>query len=297
MPRSIPYGNRRNRRRVKLQSEDRIHVTVWQDRKSVEKEAGKKRQERALGSWFKIIIPGGIKYDKTWLMNSLRTHCRVPFTPVDFHYVKNRAQFFVQDAGAASALKEVSYKICDQKNRKICVFTSKSAVPHSVKNMLEPEVMEQLETQGGPLHPSLQLTMNKRCDVSQQALDLQSVRFDPDLVGHDIDIILNRRNCMAATLKIIEKNFPQLVSLNLCNNKLYRLDGLSDIVQMVPTVKILKLSRNMLKSTWEVGKMKGLELEELWLDGNPLCDTFPDRSSYVRSVGSPCHLSGNLNSP
>lgn len=36
----------------------------------------------------------------------------------------------------------------------------------------------------------------------------------------------------------------QLLSLNLSNNKLYGLDGLSDIVQMVPTVKILNLSKN-----------------------------------------------------
>lgn len=36
----------------------------------------------------------------------------------------------------------------------------------------------------------------------------------------------------------------QLLSLNLSSNKLYGLDGLSDIVQMVPTVKILNLSKN-----------------------------------------------------
>lgn len=109
------------------------------------------------------------------------------------------------------------------------------------------------------LHLSLQLAMSKRYDVSQQALDLQTLRFDPgmpdssnseagedrkiclggrlrdgdvgrgwcwpwthlhllilsswlseDLVDHDIDIILNRRSCMAATLQIIETNFPKV---------------------------------------------------------------------------------------
>ena len=30
--------------------------------------------------------------------------------------------------------------------------------------------------------------------------------------------------------------------------------------------------------------MKGLNLEELWLRGNTLCDSFPDQSTYVRSV-------------
>lgn len=37
---------------------------------------------------------------------------------------------------------------------------------------------------------------------------------------------------------------PKLLSLNLSCNKLYHLDGLSDIVHMVPTIKILNLSNN-----------------------------------------------------
>lgn len=81
---------------------------------------------------------------------------------------------------------------------------------------------------------------------------------------------------MAATLQIIAKAFPELLSLNLHNNRLCQLDGLSDIVQMVPTVKILNLSKNELNSTWELCKIKGLQLEDLWLQDNPLCSTFSD---------------------
>uniref|UniRef100_A0A8C7AKK8 Nuclear RNA export factor Tap RNA-binding domain-containing protein n=1 Tax=Neovison vison TaxID=452646 RepID=A0A8C7AKK8_NEOVI len=234
---------------------------------------GENTQDGNPGKWFKINIPYGRKYDKTWLMNSIQSHCSVPFTPVDFHYVKNQARFFVQDVGTASALKDVSCKIYDEENRKISIFVNPSSVPYSVRYKLEPEEMEQLK-----------LTMNKRYDVSQQALDLQCLRFDPDLVGHDIDIILNRRNCMAATLQIIEENYPELLSLNLSNNKLYGLDGLSDIIEMAPTVKNLNLSKNELNLVWELNKMKGLELEELWLEGNPLCDTFPDESTYISAI-------------
>lgn len=41
---------------------------------------------------------------------------------------------------------------------------------------------------------------------------------------------------------------------------------------------------SQLKSAQELGKMKGLKREELWLEGNPLCDTFWDQSTYIRSV-------------
>ncbi|XP_077743553.1 nuclear RNA export factor 2-like isoform X3 [Canis aureus] len=263
--RHTPYSTRCNKRRVKRHNEGHIHITVWKGRKTLKKEVGENTQDGTSGSWFKITIPYGRKYDKAWLMNSIQSHCSVPFIPVDFHYVKNQARFFVQDVGTASALKDISYKICDDENRKISIFVNPSTVPYSVRYKLEPEEMEQLK-----------LTMNKRYDVSQQALDLQSLRFDPDLVGHDIDIILNRRNCMAATLQIIEENFPELLSLNLSNNKLYGLDGLSDIIEMAPTIK--------LNLVWELSKMKGLKLEELWLEGNPLCDTFPDQPTYISAI-------------
>ncbi len=41
---------------------------------------------------------------------------------------------------------------------------------------------------------------------------------------------------------------------------------------------------SQLTSVWELNKMQGLELNEVWLQGSPLCDTFPDQSTYVRSV-------------
>uniref|UniRef100_A0A8D0QKL3 NTF2 domain-containing protein n=2 Tax=Sus scrofa TaxID=9823 RepID=A0A8D0QKL3_PIG len=236
--RDSPYTARGDKRRVRWHSEGHIHITVWRDRKLLEREKGKNTQDRTLSSWFKVTIPHGRKYDKTWLMDSIQSRCSVPFTPVDFHCVKNQARFFVQDASTASALKDVSYEICDKDNRKIPIIVNPSdVVPYSVHDKLKPGEMEQLK-----------LTLHKRYNISQQALDLQRLRYDPDLTGHDIDIILNRRNCMSATLQVIKKNFPEL------------------------------------KSAWELSKMKGLKLEELWLQGNPLCSTFPDQSTYVSAI-------------
>ncbi|VTJ83086.1 Hypothetical predicted protein, partial [Marmota monax] len=273
----------RNKKREKWHNEEQIHITVWKDTKPEEREIGEDTQGEAMGNWFKVTIPYGRKYDKAWLMNTVQSHCTVPFTPVDFHYIRNQARFFVQDVKTASALKDISYKICDEENQKISVFVNTSAIPYSMQNKFMPEQMEQLK-----------LTMSKGYDASQQVLNLQKLRFDSgiadhsnpraDLVGHDIDMILNRRNCMFATLQIIESNFPELLSLNLQNNKLYQLDGLSDIIEKAPKVKILNLSKNELKTAKMLDKLKGLKLEELWLEGNPLCSTFPDQSAYVRRM-------------
>ncbi|XP_051683399.1 nuclear RNA export factor 2 isoform X1 [Oryctolagus cuniculus] len=264
--RRTPNNMQYSKRRLKYNHD---HVDAYGSKKCPEGEM----EDGTVSCWFKVTVPNGRKYNKKWLLSSIQSESTVHFTPVDFHYINNQARFFVQYSDTASALKNVSHKICDDENRKIPIFVNRSSVPYSVKNKLKPEEMEQLK-----------LTLNKRYDASRQALDLQNLRFDPDLVGHDIDMILNRRQCMDATLKIIEGNFPELLSLNLCNNKLYQLDGLCDIIENAPKVKILNLSNNELKTACELNKLKELNLEELWLEGNPLWRTFPNHSAYVSAM-------------
>ncbi|XP_006869180.1 PREDICTED: nuclear RNA export factor 2-like [Chrysochloris asiatica] len=273
--RHIPHTTQCTNRKVRWHNEDLMHITVhvWRNRKPPKRDMEDNNHDKSSRSWFKITVPCGRKYDKDWLLNSIQNHCSVPIKPVDFHYVKMQAQFFVQDYCTASALKNASYKIRGEQNQKIRILVNHSTEPHSVQNKLSPEQMEQLK-----------LTVNKRYDVFQKALDLQSLRFDPNLVNHDIDMILNRRSCMTVTLKIIEENFPELLSLNLCSNKLYQLNGLSDIIHKAPKVKILNLSKNKLKSVWELDKIKGMKLDELWLEGNPLCNNFSDHSTYVSAI-------------
>ncbi|KAK7800427.1 hypothetical protein U0070_015803 [Myodes glareolus] len=249
-------------RRRKYNNED----TLWEDNK-VESEVGLDADNGTLGSWFKVSISNGRNYDRTWLINSMQDLCSVPFIPVDFHYDKRRARFFVQDARTAYALRDIHNKICDEKNQKISIFVSPSVVPYSVQNKFTSEEMEQLK-----------VTVMKRYDASQKSLDLQRFRFDKDFMDNDIDVMLNRRSCMVATLQIIQSSIPELLALNLCNNKLYQLDGLSDMIEKAPQVKILNLSKNKLKSVCELEKVKELNLEELWLEGNPLCSLFSDHA-------------------
>ncbi|KAL6090306.1 hypothetical protein STEG23_029494, partial [Scotinomys teguina] len=271
-PRYTPYTMRRKSRQDQ-HMEDQIHTTMCRDGKPQKRELRQNTDDGKLGSWFKVTIMCGRKSDKTQLMKSIHSLCSVPFTAVDFHCDKYRMQFFVQDANTVCALKDLSYKMCDEEGQKIPIFVNPSDAPYSVQNRFTREQMEHLKR-----------ALRKRYDVSQHALNLQKFRFDPDLWDHNIDMILNRRSCMAATLQIIQEDFPELLSLNLSGNKLFRLDSLFDVVEKAPQVKILNLSENELRTVWELEKMKGLKLEELWLEGNPLCSTFPDRSAYVSAV-------------
>ncbi|EGW02726.1 Nuclear RNA export factor 1 [Cricetulus griseus] len=171
-----------------------------------------------------------------WIINLLQSHCSVAFTPVDFQYIRNRIQFFVQNAQSAFELMNINFQIRDEENRKISICVCSSTGPASVQYKLTPGQMEILKR-----------SMMKRYDVSRKSLSLKKLRFDPDLMDHGLDIFLNRRSCMAAMLQIIQVDFPEL------------------------------------RTAWELEKMKGLKLKELWLEGNPMCSTFADNSAYVRS--------------
>ncbi|CAO2622992.1 Nuclear RNA export factor 2, partial [Lemmus lemmus] len=65
------------------------------------------------------------------------------FSPRKFQYDKHQIRFFVQDASTAYALKDVSYKMCDEDSYKIPIFVNPSEVPYSVKNRLTRVQMEQ----------------------------------------------------------------------------------------------------------------------------------------------------------
>ncbi|XP_076877881.1 nuclear RNA export factor 1 isoform X2 [Brachyhypopomus gauderio] len=224
-------------------------------------------------TWYKITIPYGRKYDKKWLLTALQNLCPIPFTPVHYTTEGQKVQFFLEDATAASALCKITRRIPDSEGYKVIVWVNPCSPPSFLQSDLKDQDVMHLKE-----------CMSKRFDCSEQFLDLNSICTDPDLVVKNIKVILNRKNCMQAVIKIIEENIPELVSLNLSNNKLYKLDDLTDLVNKTPSLKALNLSHNELKSERELDKVKGLKLSELWLDRNPLCDHFKDQPTYISAI-------------
>ncbi|XP_062249896.1 nuclear RNA export factor 1 isoform X1 [Platichthys flesus] len=228
---------------------------------------------RNQSGWSKVTIPHGRKYDKKWLMTALQDICSIPFTAVQYHVDHDRAHFYVDDPSASIALRKCSHKILDTDGYKVEVHVNSSAPPSFLLADLKPEHLEHLKQ-----------CMAKRFDGSQQALDLNNIRTDPDLVSHKVEVTLNRKTHMEAVITVIEENIPELTSLNLSNNRIHKLDELSELVSKVPNLKTLNLSHNELKSDRELDKVKGLKLVELWLNRNPLCLYFKDQASYISAV-------------
>ncbi|KAL2768417.1 nuclear RNA export factor 3, partial [Daubentonia madagascariensis] len=198
--RYAPYAVPPYHRRGTFHKQDQTQVNMEREQKPLERRMEGHRQDGTSGSWFKITIPFGIKYDEKWLLNLIQSQCSVPFTPFEFHYEKMQAHFFVENASIAFALKNVSGNIWDQDNERISIFVSPSDVPHFVQKELKSEKVEQIK-----------LTVNK-CDASQEALDIQRLHFNPDFMTHDVEMAPNPRKCMAASLHVHEENTTKVKS-------------------------------------------------------------------------------------
>ncbi|KAM9576895.1 nuclear RNA export factor 3-like [Trichechus inunguis] len=279
--RYTPYAIPTYWRRDSFHRGDQTHGNPERERKPPEEGLEGNRQDGTSRSWFKVTFPFDIKYDEKWLLNLIQSQCSVPFNPIEFHYEKMQVQFFGENASVAFELKNISGKICNEDNESLSIFVSPSAVPHSEQKELKSTKAKLIRK-----------TKNKGYEVPQQALDLQRLHAEPgmtdssnsraDLMTHDIEMGSDLRNCMAASLHIHEENMPKLLSFNSSNNAPYQLVGLPDTMQKASNIKSLNLSEN--ESEGELHKMKGLEPEEMCADKNPLCTTFPDKSTDISSI-------------
>ncbi|VTJ86259.1 Hypothetical predicted protein [Marmota monax] len=121
--RYTPYVIPSHHWRSNLYKQDQTHGNMERAQKPPERRTEENRQNGTLGSWFKITIPFGIKYEEKWLLNLIQSQCSLPFTPVEFHYEKMQAQFFVENASIAFALKNIGDKIRDEDNEKLTLPT------------------------------------------------------------------------------------------------------------------------------------------------------------------------------
>uniref|UniRef100_A0A8C6DYQ5 NTF2 domain-containing protein n=1 Tax=Moschus moschiferus TaxID=68415 RepID=A0A8C6DYQ5_MOSMO len=240
--------------RSSFQKQDQMHIYMEANQKPPEKKMGRNRQDETLGSWFKIIIPFGIKYDEKWLLNLIQKKCSVPFTAFEFHYEKMQAQFFVENASIACALKNVNGKIFNEVNEKIFILVEPCGSPQSVQKPLTSEE---------PLYPLSWLP--------------------GDLMICDIGMTQNCINDMAASLHIHPGIRPMFSSLDLSNKKPYLLDGLSTIMGNASNIQNLNISNTEVKAEGQMDKGQQLEPEGMCADRNAMCANFPDKSTNIRS--------------
>ncbi|XP_019647903.1 PREDICTED: nuclear RNA export factor 1-like isoform X2 [Branchiostoma belcheri] len=221
--------------------------------------------------WHKITVLQGKRNDKNWLLNTLQKMCPVPFQPTEYRFDKNNVVFYVPDKATADGLTGISRKIKTREGIKLVVL-SRPETPESIR-LVNKTTME-----------AIKLCMAKRFDATTSALNLSNLFGDIELQAQDIRVALSRKMYMNSVIAIIKENVPVIEHLDMSNNRLFHLGDLADLVSVRKGVKYLNLSHNELKSEFELDKIKDWKLDELWLDGNPVCNHFKEQSAYISAV-------------
>ncbi|KAL6090286.1 hypothetical protein STEG23_029474 [Scotinomys teguina] len=267
--RYTPYGIPSWHQRINKQNQ--MHVNREGEPKPPAIKMQEDKQDDTSKNWFKVTIPFGIKYDKNWLLNLIQNKCSIPFTPVEFHYEKTQAEFFVDNSGIAFELKSISDKIWDELNNKISIFISPCDEPRSVTE-LKSKKMDQTQVA-----------------TSQQVLNMQRLPFgqsmtDSNLMTHPTDLALKPERYMTPSLDIHEKDMTQVLPLNQSYNKSYQLFGLHDTMAIAPTVDNLNVSKDEVKSAEEIVKGQDVNPEEICADKSSLNTTVLDKPSNINSL-------------
>ncbi|XP_023240608.1 nuclear RNA export factor 1-like [Centruroides sculpturatus] len=221
-------------------------------------------------TWYRISIPHGKKMGKNFVLKSITSSCKVPFTPYNYEIHNATAVFYVTGYQTANAIKDVHKRITTPDGFKMSVNVTESPPPIP---SIDEGISEKIKT-----------VMSKHYDSMIHKLDLSTFHSDNDLCQEGIYVPISRRNVMSCVVQIIKEHIPLIQQLDLSKNRLNNLEDLAPLVTVCKNLKILILKNNKLKRMAVLDALKGLDLVELTLDGNPLCDNYKDQSTYISAV-------------
>uniref|UniRef100_A0A9J8ACX9 Nuclear RNA export factor 1a n=1 Tax=Cyprinus carpio carpio TaxID=630221 RepID=A0A9J8ACX9_CYPCA len=173
--RLIPYGHssRREEGWMDMIGGGNAHRFVAED------------SERGGKIWFKITV----RYDKKSHLTS-QNLCPIAFIPLHYSTEGHKVYFCLEDAAAASALCKLTRRVTERKGNRVVVFMNCCSSPPFLQSELKPQDLKPL--------------------LVQKSLDLNSICTDPDLVSCNTEMMLNRKNCMQAMIKVIQENIPEV---------------------------------------------------------------------------------------
>lgn len=132
----------------------------------------------------------------------------------------------------------------------------------------------------------LKNVLYRRYNPQTKMLDLGNLHNDPDLVTNGLFSSMSTQSKMFPALMKLASKEPQLIveSINLSNNSLKDINGISTLAQTYPNLKNLCLANNQISKfrSLEVWKNKFKELRELLMMNNPITADALYRAEMLR---------------
>ena len=219
--------------------------------------------------WYKVTIPHGNKYEKGYIINNLLHYIALEtFVPMMYNVYRHGVNFYVDDHKIAVALLNCDRKITTTQGYTLIVRVT--IPPHCEINTEFKEKLKQ--------------AMAKRYVLATKALDLSRFDRDPELIS-DYFCALFQPRILKSVMNVVSQHQPELEPLNLDGNKLDMVETLHILKLKLSKLKILHIGGNEIKDIKEIDAIKDLELEELKLAGNPICN---DYQTLIKDVQKRC---------
>ncbi|KAH9376197.1 hypothetical protein HPB48_009777 [Haemaphysalis longicornis] len=221
--------------------------------------------------WYKVLIPQGKKFGKDFILREIKARMNGPLIPFNFQFDGSNAIFFLNSAASASAVRSLNKTIDTPSGFKMAITIKGSEMPTV---SLDDEIL-----------PNLKMVMSKRYDPVNSHLNLSSFHAEPALKELNLYIPLNRTSILSVAVKIIVDNIPEVQTLDLSDNKLLTLYPLSPLHSACKQLRSLNLANNKIPKMSELDSMKGMaSVQELILEGNPVCSSYNDKTAYISAV-------------
>lgn len=156
-------------------------------------------------------------------------------------------------------------------------------------NNLKFEILSGPGNDGAGTNSTITLLKNflyKRYNPQIKMLDLSNLHSDPDLVQKGLFSSMSTQSKMFPALMKLASKEPQfdVESVNLSDNNLKDISGITTLAQTFPNLKNLCLANNQISRfrTIEVWKNKFKELRELLMTNNPITNDKMYRSEMMR---------------
>lgn len=157
------------------------------------------------------------------VIEAMREKGVIQFTPFNYTANDNIIMFFVQGDETIQSIRSLSKRLPVQM--------------HSEKSKLPPIEINQLIDK-------LKIVMGKRYDSNNKLLDLTHLSSEKDFLDIYLYVSLERNDVCEKIVEIIIGNIPDLIGLNLSNNKIQNLDNFKPLVSVCKNLKQIDLSYN-----------------------------------------------------
>ena len=87
---------------------------------------------------------------------------------------------------------------------------------------------------------------------------------------------------MQTVMQIISEHIPDVQAIDASNNKIHSVDQMKALITNAASLKSLNLGHNKIGDITVLDRLQGLQIEELILNQNPLCDRYGDQTTYIR---------------